>query len=99
MDLAVSNINVTKGQVYNIGGGPQNTVSILELVILLEKLLNKKIIYSSDEGRPGDQPIYISDIRKAQKDFGWKPGIGFEKGLEMMINWLKKNKEFVKKTM
>jgi CDP-paratose 2-epimerase len=92
-DLAVENIKATKGEIYNIGGGPKNTVSILELIKFLEDFLKKKITPKFDESRPGDQLVYISDIRKAEKEFGWRPETGFEEGMEKMIIWLKKNKK------
>ena len=92
-DLAIENIEKTKGQVYNIGGGADNTISVwLEFKPLLEKLFNKKIDVNFSDWRPGDQPIFVSDIRKAKKDFGWEPKIKIDDGIKKLYEWISKNK-------
>jgi len=84
------NIGKTKGKMYNIGGGPNNTISLLELLRLLKKFgLNP--IYSFSDWRPADQKVYISDIRKA-KEFGWKPQVNPEEGVKKLLEWVKENK-------
>jgi len=90
--LAIKNIKKTAGQIYNIGGGPKNQLSLLETISLLEKLFNKKIKYKFDQWRPGDQPIFVSDIRKAKKDFNWHPKISVDQGIKILANWVKENK-------
>lgn len=91
-DGAVKNIGVTKGQIYNIGGGPQNTLSIWnEFKPLLEGLYKRTIIPSFSYWRPGDQPIYISDIRKAKKDFQWAPTIRVLQGIKSLYTWIQDN--------
>ena len=89
---AIEKIDKTKGQTYNIGGGPANTVSVLELVSMLEKFSDGNINSTFSDWRPGDQKVYISDIRKARRDFGWKPAVCFQEGLGYLIDWLRKNK-------
>ncbi len=91
-ELAVKNIKKTAGKVYNIGGGPDNTLSLLELIDYLEKLLGKKIKFSFSGWRQGDQLVYVSDIRKAKKDFGWKPETGVKDGVSELYSWVKDNK-------
>ncbi len=92
-DMAIKNIEKTKGQIYNIGGGNKNTISIwYEFKPLLEELFKKKIKVKFADSRPGDQPIFVSDIRKAEKDFGWKPKIPVEKGIEKLFMWIQENK-------
>ncbi|MEM3370393.1 MAG: GDP-mannose 4,6-dehydratase [Candidatus Woesearchaeota archaeon] len=81
----------TAGQIYNIGGGPKNTLSLLELISILEKLLSKKISYKFGPWRAGDQKVYISDIRKAEKHFSWKPSTSPQKGVKIMLAWIKQN--------
>ncbi len=85
---SLRNIDRTAGEVYNVGGGPQNTLSLIELLAVLEKELGKKIITHTDKVRPGDQPIYVSDIRKAQKDFGWAPKISPQEGIKRLLKWV-----------
>lgn len=93
-DLAITNINKTKGQIYNIGGGPKNTISVWrELQPLLEEHFNKKIPASFSKTRPGDQPIFIADIGKAKKDFGWEPRVGVKEGVRKLYDWVQENKK------
>jgi len=93
-DLAAKNIKKTKGQIYNIGGGPRNTISVWwEFKPILEKLFRRKIEAKFSDWRPGDQPIYISDIRKAKRDFGWEPKIDVGSGIRKLYKWVKENKE------
>ena len=93
--LAVENINKTCGKIFNIGGGSEFTMSLLELIAYLEKLLDKKIEYSFDDWRPGDQPVYVSDIRKAKDEFNWRPEISVEEGVAKLAEWVRENKELV----
>lgn len=91
-DLAIKHIDKTKGQIYNIGGGLDNSISIwLEFKPLLEKLTGRKIKETFSSFRPGDQPIYISNVEKAKKDFNWEPEIGIEKGINRLYLWIKEN--------
>jgi len=93
VELALTNIGKVKGEVFNIGGGSQNTISLLELISMLERKLNKTISYSFSDWRPADQKVYISDIRKAEKLLGWKPLVKPEEGVERLIKWVYENKE------
>ncbi len=90
-EMAATQIKKTKGKIYNIGGGFRNTLSLLELIDYLEKLLGEKIKYDYSDWRPGDQLIYISDIRKAEKEFGWKPKMVVKEGVKDLFNWVKEN--------
>jgi len=90
--LALKNIDKTKGQIYNIGGGIKNTLSLLELIDYLEKLLNKRITYSFEDWRPGDQKVYVSNILKACHDFEWQPQVSREAGIIKLFNWVRENK-------
>lgn len=92
-ELAIENIEITRGQVYNIGGGSENALSLLELIRLLEGALGRKIHYNFDERRPGDQRVYISDISQAKRDFGWAPSISKEEGVQRLLSWVQANSE------
>jgi len=63
----------TAGQIYNVGGGPENAISLLELMDEIEGLTGERIRYTRSERRPGDQQIYISDYSKLALHTGWKP--------------------------
>ncbi len=90
-DLSIQNIDKTAGQVYNVGGGPEKTLSLLELLDYLEKYFGKKIERKFTDWRPGDQQVYISDIRKAESEFGWKPEFTPAEGLKKLITWISAN--------
>jgi len=93
-ELAVKKIKKTKGKIYNIGGGPKNTISIWkEFGPMIEKLLKRKIKVRYSDWRPGDQKVYVSDVRKAKKDLGWEPKVGVKEGINKLFNWVVKNKE------
>jgi CDP-paratose 2-epimerase len=91
-DMAAKEIDVTSGQVYNIGGGRENTLSIWkEFGPLLENLAGHPIAVNFAEWRPGDQTAYISDIRKAKSDFGWQPQVSMEQGIRRLWQWVDAN--------
>ena len=73
--------------VYNLGGGPDNTISLLEFLDLLEAKTGTRTDVSFDEWRDGDQRVYISDISNAADRLDWEPTVGFEAGLSRFIEW------------
>jgi CDP-paratose 2-epimerase len=95
-ESAVKNIDKINGQAFNIGGGPKNTMSLLELLTFLEKFFGKKIPLRFSDWRPGDQPVFVCDINKAKKAFGWSPKVKPEEGVKKLYEWVKDNKELFK---
>jgi CDP-paratose 2-epimerase len=92
-DLAVEKIDTAKGQVYNLGGGPDNVMSIwAEFKPKLETLLGKPIEVARGDWRPGDQKVFYADISKAEKELGWRPAIGVDGGVNMLYEWVVENK-------
>ena len=92
-DAAIARIDRVKGEVYNLGGGPKNTLSIwTEFGPLLEKLLGTSIPVQCGDWRPGDQKVFVADIRKAERELGWKPKVGVEQGVKMLFEWVQKNR-------
>jgi CDP-paratose 2-epimerase len=93
-DLALKNISTVAGQVYNLGGGPQNTISIWkEFGPLLERLIGHAIpVTWYPDWRPGDQRIFIADIRKAQRELGWQPAVDVENGVQRLLDWVQENR-------
>jgi CDP-paratose 2-epimerase len=92
-DLAVEKIDVAKGQVYNLGGGPKNVMSVwAEFQPRLESLLGKPLQVSRGDWRPGDQRVFYADIRKAEKELRWKPAVNVDEGVQKLFDWVKKNK-------
>ncbi len=90
-EKAVQNIELVKGEVFNVGGGPSNTLSLLRLIDMLERLLGKKIPISYADWRPGDQKVFVADIRKAGRLLGWKPRVNPEEGVERLLRWVQEN--------
>jgi len=92
-DLAIENIEAVKGQVFNVGGGAGNIISVwAEFGPRLEKLLGDTIEVARGDWRPGDQRVFYADIRKAEKELGWKPKIGVDEGVKKLFEWVKANK-------
>jgi CDP-paratose 2-epimerase len=92
--LAVKNIDSVAGEVFNIGGGPLNTLSVWgEFSRHLTTLRNEAPTVSFDDWRPGDQPCYVSDIRKARELLGWEPLIDKEIGIRRLGEWVSANME------
>ena len=90
---------VPPGSVYNIGGGSKNTLSLLSLIAMLEKRLGKNIPVKFEPPRQGDQKVYVSDIRKAERELGWRPKVGVEEGIERMVQWVEENLDLVKEVV
>ncbi|MCL5019159.1 MAG: SDR family NAD(P)-dependent oxidoreductase [Patescibacteria group bacterium] len=87
-EMVVLDIDKTSGNVYNIGGGSNNTISLLELLQLLKKLLNRDLEYKMYDWRQGDQLVYVSDIGKACRDLGWRPEVTREEGIKKLFEWV-----------
>jgi len=91
---ALDQIDAVSGRIYNIGGGPRNTISVwAEFGPLLERLLGKRLDVRYGDWRPGDQPVYISDISKVERELNWKPSVTFEAGIERLVRWVQANRE------
>lgn len=84
---------ITEGQIYNIGGGAENTVSLLELIEEIELLTGRKLRYELDQRRPGDQLIYVTDFTKLQRETGWKPRYSVRDTLGEIYGWWKRNRD------
>lgn len=91
--MAVENIDTVTGGVFNIGGGPSNTMAVWqEFGEILADLKGGKIPVRYGDWRPGDQPCYISDIRKADQHLGWQPLIDLKTGVRRLWDWVLSNK-------
>jgi CDP-paratose 2-epimerase len=75
------------GEALNIGGGARNTLSLLELIQFIESELKIRLNLKFSSWRPGDQPLYVSDLRKSKKMLGWKPIVSTKQGLVEIIRW------------
>ena len=81
----LENIDRVGGMVYTIGGGKNFTISLLEAVKIIEELSGKKATLTFDKKRPADHDVYISCIKKVEKELGWQPKVSPQEGLKRMI--------------
>ena len=88
-DVAIQRIDVAAGQVYNVGGGPGNTLAVWqELGPMLTSLLGREIPVTYHDWRPGDQHIFVADVRKAERELGWRPTTSREDGVRLLYEWV-----------
>jgi CDP-paratose 2-epimerase len=92
-EAARAHQDLTGGQIYNVGGGPLNTISLLELLGELEKVLGFRVAYMHDDARPGDQLVYITDHGKLRRDTGWHPQVSVRETIVRIRNWWEQNRE------
>lgn len=86
--IATKNIEKIRGQAFNIGGGMENSLSLLELFKILEEKLNIKMEYTKLPPRESDQRVFVADTKKIQKAIGWKVKVNKYEGIEKMIKWI-----------
>jgi CDP-paratose 2-epimerase len=79
--------------VFNTGGGPANTISLIEFIDIIESLTGKKMKLKFSDWRPSDQKVYVSDISKIKRDLKWSPTINPKKGIELLLEWVKENRK------
>ena len=92
-DLGIQKIDELRGKALNMGGGPDNTLSIwTEFGPMLEEFSNKQIAVKRGNWRPGDQRVFIADIRKAQEKLSWQPTISPKEGIHDLYQWVSQNK-------
>jgi len=81
------------GAVFNVGGGPRNTLSLLELIERLNAALGIRITVRFEDWRPGDQPVFIADIRRMQERLGWAPRTSVGDGLGRVLAWVQAHRD------
>ena len=84
---AIERIDRTRGEIYNVGGGPANARNLLEVVDQIGELTHTKPQYAFADRREGDQAFYVSDISKANAVLDWEPRIPFNEGLQDLVAW------------
>ena len=89
--LAQAEIKEVTGQAFNIGGGPGNTLSLLELLELIEEFHGRRPRVRGGAWRPGDQRYYVSNVAKMKGATGWAPKVGVREGVRRLYEWLVEN--------
>jgi CDP-paratose 2-epimerase len=92
-DAAFAAAPASAGRVYNIGGGPHNVLSLIELLEYINRRQNRTLPYKQAEWRPGDQKVFVSDIRRAKEELRWTPKISVSQGLDLLYDWVAANLE------
>jgi CDP-paratose 2-epimerase len=92
-ELAFERRETISGQAFNMGGGPENTLSLLELIALLEEHLKISVSLQWSNWRAGDQPVFVCNLEKAQQLLGWEPTISVRKGVGELIRWVRDNRK------
>jgi CDP-paratose 2-epimerase len=77
------------GHAFNVGGGPDNTLSLLELLDLVAELTGRRPEVRHAPWRTGDQRYYVSDTRRLQRLTGWRPEVGVRQGVTRLLQWLR----------
>jgi CDP-paratose 2-epimerase len=96
-ELGIEQIDDLRGQAFNVGGGPDNTLSVwAEFGPLLADLAGREIPIQRGDWRPGDQRVFIADIRKAQEKLGWRPTISPAAGIRDLYEWVSLNPNLFK---
>jgi CDP-paratose 2-epimerase len=87
--LAQRNIGKLAGGAFNIGGGPRNVISLLDLLDQIEVLEGKRPETTHEDWRTGDQRYYVSDTRRFEAATGWRPAVDARRGIERLHQWLR----------
>jgi len=86
-------VETAGGEVYNVGGGLENSTSLLEIISEIESITGKKLRYTIEQPRPGDQPFYVTNFSKLHRHTGWQPKVSVPHILENMSAWWKANRD------
>jgi len=88
-ELGLKRIDEQRGEVFNVGGGPANTISIwAEFGPLLESLAERPLSVTYSDWRPGDQRVFVADVGKAAEKLGWRPSISPQEGIRQLYSWV-----------
>ena len=90
-DLGIEKINKCSGEAINLGGGRENTVSLLETIRFIESLVRRKIPLAFSSWRPGDNKCYYTDYRKSERLLGWTPRVNWQEGIRKTLEWVEGN--------
>lgn len=97
LDIQINNIDKFNGQIYNIGGGKENSVSLQELTEICKEITGNSIeISSTKENRPADLISFITDCSKIKNLTGWKPKKDIRQTVSDITNWINENKDQLK---
>jgi len=85
-----------KGEVFNLGGGVEHSISLIEALSLIARMTGNVPRVRSSDWRLGDQKVYISDTLKARTKLGWVPTVSVNEGIRNLINWTRTHTDLFK---
>jgi len=88
MRRAMNRIDTVAGEVFNVGGGAANAVTVRGVIDRLKDVTGRSVPVHAAAWRPGDQRIYVSDTAKVERVLEWKPRTSWKAGLEKLVEWL-----------
>ena len=97
--LGLENVSALSGEAFNLGGGPQNATSLLELIELMAELHGERPTLHHEGWRPGDQRYYVSDTGKFWQATGWRPQVGMRAGVAALYRWLQQTRGVTPRAM
>lgn len=92
-DKVRTNLEKTAGQIYNVGGGMSNSASLVEVIDDIEDITGKRMHFTTQRPRPGDQLFYVTDYEKLKKHTGWKPQRNVRQTIQAIYSWWKEHKQ------
>jgi CDP-paratose 2-epimerase len=85
----LAHIGEVKGQAFNLGGGPENAVSLREVLAEIATLTNSPPRLGNGAWRNGDQLYFVADTHKLQETVGWRARMGWRDGVRDLARWLR----------
>ena len=92
-EAAIAGADQISGDAFNIGGGPSNTISLLELIDMINDYTGRKIEFGFDDERPGDQKVFISDVGRLDAKLDWRPSVDVPSGVGRLLDWIAQNRD------
>ena len=86
---AMERIDTVAGEVFNVGGGAPNAVTVRGVIDRLQDVTGRSVPVHTADWRPGDQRVYVSDTARIQRVLDWKPRTSWKAGLEKLVDWLR----------
>lgn len=90
-ERALARIDRVRGEAFNVGGGPGNTLSLNELVAKLESAFGRRFDVPYADWRPGDQRVFVADVGKARRLLDWEPTTPIGEGVDRLLGWVRGN--------
>jgi CDP-paratose 2-epimerase len=90
-EICIKKINKINGEIYNIGGGNRNKISLLELIVKIEKITMNKTNLKYSKERIGDQKFFVNNLSKIKKAVNWQPKVNVNKGINLFYTWIVNN--------